>query len=88
MFSLSFWNFSSCGGRNWPAIRTANCCPYTITLHALSSKPIKGRITVSGYEGSELLVARLLDQLTGAEAGVLLQQYQTALRAGADITVY
>jgi chlorophyllide a reductase subunit Y len=27
---------------------------------ALSSKPIKGRITVSGYEGSELLVARLL----------------------------
>ena len=27
---------------------------------ALSQKPIKGRITVSGYEGSELLVARLL----------------------------
>ena len=27
---------------------------------ALASKPIKGRITVSGYEGSELLVARLL----------------------------
>lgn len=27
---------------------------------ALSSAPIKGRITVSGYEGSELLVARLL----------------------------
>ncbi|WP_310496787.1 chlorophyllide a reductase subunit Y [Sandarakinorhabdus sp.] len=27
---------------------------------ALESKPIKGRITVSGYEGSELLVARLL----------------------------
>ncbi|WP_273461501.1 chlorophyllide a reductase subunit Y [Sandarakinorhabdus limnophila] len=27
---------------------------------ALSAKPIKGRITVSGYEGSELLVARLL----------------------------
>jgi chlorophyllide a reductase subunit Y len=27
---------------------------------ALSEKPIKGRITLSGYEGSELLVARLL----------------------------
>lgn len=27
---------------------------------ALQAKPIKGRITVSGYEGSELLVARLL----------------------------
>ena len=27
---------------------------------ALDAKPIKGRITVSGYEGSELLVARLL----------------------------
>jgi 3,8-divinyl chlorophyllide a/chlorophyllide a reductase subunit Y len=32
-----------------PAIKTA-----------LSAKPIKGRITLSGYEGSELLVARLL----------------------------
>ena len=27
---------------------------------ALATKPIKGRITMSGYEGSELLVARLL----------------------------
>lgn len=27
---------------------------------ALAARPIKGRITVSGYEGSELLVARLL----------------------------
>ncbi len=27
---------------------------------ALAAKPIKGKITVSGYEGSELLVARLL----------------------------
>ena len=27
---------------------------------ALAGKPVKGRITVSGYEGSELLVARLL----------------------------
>ena len=33
---------------------------------ALSAKPITGRITVSGYEGSELLVARLLIE-SGAE---------------------
>lgn len=33
---------------------------------ALASKPIKGRITVSGYEGSELLAARLLIE-SGAE---------------------
>jgi chlorophyllide a reductase subunit Y len=33
---------------------------------ALSTTPIKGRVTVSGYEGSELLVARLLIE-SGAE---------------------
>jgi len=33
---------------------------------ALAGKPIKGRVTVSGYEGSELLVARLLVE-SGAE---------------------
>jgi chlorophyllide a reductase subunit Y len=33
---------------------------------ALDANPIKGRITVSGYEGSELLVARLLIE-AGAE---------------------
>ena len=33
---------------------------------ALSAKPITGRITLSGYEGSELLVARLLIE-SGAE---------------------
>ena len=33
---------------------------------ALSRMPIKGRVTVSGYEGSELLVARLLVE-SGAE---------------------
>jgi chlorophyllide a reductase subunit Y len=33
---------------------------------ALAGKPIKGRITLSGYEGSELLVARLLIE-SGAE---------------------
>lgn len=33
---------------------------------ALAANPIKGRVTVSGYEGSELLVARLLVE-SGAE---------------------
>jgi 3,8-divinyl chlorophyllide a/chlorophyllide a reductase subunit Y len=33
---------------------------------ALAARPIKGRVTVSGYEGSELLVARLLIE-SGAE---------------------
>ncbi|MFN7400519.1 MAG: chlorophyllide a reductase subunit Y [Sandaracinobacter sp.] len=33
---------------------------------ALAARPVKGRITVSGYEGSELLVARLLVE-SGAE---------------------
>ena len=33
---------------------------------ALAGKPIEGRITVSGYEGSELLVARLLKE-SGAD---------------------
>ena len=33
---------------------------------ALAARPIRGRITVSGYEGSELLVARLLIE-SGAE---------------------
>jgi 3,8-divinyl chlorophyllide a/chlorophyllide a reductase subunit Y len=33
---------------------------------ALATKPVKGRVTVSGYEGSELLVARLLIE-SGAE---------------------
>lgn len=31
-----------------------------VIKNALAAKPIKGRITLSGYEGSELLVARLL----------------------------
>lgn len=40
---------------------------------ALASRPIKGRITVSGYEGSELLVARLL-----IESGADVQYVGTA----------
>jgi chlorophyllide a reductase subunit Y len=40
---------------------------------ALSAKPIKGRITLSGYEGSELLVGRLL-----VESGADLRYVGTA----------
>jgi 3,8-divinyl chlorophyllide a/chlorophyllide a reductase subunit Y len=40
---------------------------------ALASQPIKGRITLSGYEGSELLVARLL-----VESGADLRYVGTA----------
>jgi chlorophyllide a reductase subunit Y len=40
---------------------------------ALAGKPIKGRITLSGYEGSELLVARLL-----VESGADLRYVGTA----------
>jgi chlorophyllide a reductase subunit Y len=40
---------------------------------ALSAMPIKGRITMSGYEGSELLVARLL-----VESGADLRYVGTA----------
>ena len=41
---------------------------------ALAAMPIKGRITLSGYEGSELLVARLL-----VESGADLRYVGTAL---------
>ena len=40
---------------------------------ALAASPIKGRITLSGYEGSELLVARLL-----VESGADLRYVGTA----------
>jgi chlorophyllide a reductase subunit Y len=40
---------------------------------ALAAKPIQGRITLSGYEGSELLVARLL-----VESGADLRYVGTA----------
>jgi len=41
-------------------LRKTAFCPQSAA--ALAARPIKGRITVSGYEGSELLVARLLDR--------------------------
>jgi chlorophyllide a reductase subunit Y len=40
---------------------------------ALAAKPVKGRITMSGYEGSELLVGRLL-----VESGAQVQYVGTA----------
>jgi 3,8-divinyl chlorophyllide a/chlorophyllide a reductase subunit Y len=48
------------------AIATAQNAILPAIKGALTAKPIKGRITVSGYEGSELLVARLLVE-SGAE---------------------
>jgi hypothetical protein len=47
------------------------CCPRS--RGALAGAPIKGRITLSGYEGSELLVARLL-----IESGADLRYVGTA----------
>lgn len=44
--------------------------------HSLSSNPIKGRITLSGYEGSELLVGRML-----VESGADLRYVGTACAA-------
>jgi chlorophyllide a reductase subunit Y len=44
------------------------------TLEAIARTPIKGRVHVSGYEGSELLVARVL-----AEAGAEITHVGTAL---------
>ena len=51
----------ACGvrGRVWSRPRRTGCCPRSSA--ALAKTPIKGRITLSGYEGSELLV--------GASAG-------------------
>ena len=48
-FGIAAGKVAAAKNRFLPAIRTA-----------LAAKPIRGRITVSGYEGSELLVARLL----------------------------
>jgi 3,8-divinyl chlorophyllide a/chlorophyllide a reductase subunit Y len=42
------------------AIDAAKASALPAIKAALDAKPIKGRITLSGYEGSELLVARLL----------------------------
>ena len=61
------WNrcLARCGGRGL----RHRCSPRSIwqktrllapIAGALAAAPVKGRITVSGYEGSELLVARLL----------------------------
>ncbi len=49
-----------------PLIDAAKNAALPAISSALARAPIKGRITVSGYEGSELLVARLLIE-SGAE---------------------
>jgi chlorophyllide a reductase subunit Y len=54
-FGLSMENVAAAQNAFLPAIR-----------EGLATSPIKGRITLSGYEGSELLVARLLIE-SGAE---------------------
>ena len=54
-FGLPAGKVAEAANRWLPAIRGA-----------LAARPIRGRITVSGYEGSELLVARLLAE-SGAE---------------------
>ncbi len=51
-------------GRRGSMLRKAACLP--AIRAALAANPIRARITLSGYEGSELLVARLLME-AGAE---------------------
>ena len=53
-------------GVNDEKIATAQNATLPAIKGALAATPIKGRITLSGYEGSELLVARLLIE-SGAE---------------------
>jgi 3,8-divinyl chlorophyllide a/chlorophyllide a reductase subunit Y len=55
------------------AIDAAKAASLPAIKAALAAKPIKGRITLSGYEGSELLVARLL-----VESGADLRYVGTA----------
>ncbi len=49
-----------CSGRERSQIDAAKDAALPAIRAALAANPIKARITVSGYEGSELLVARLL----------------------------
>jgi 3,8-divinyl chlorophyllide a/chlorophyllide a reductase subunit Y len=55
------------------AIDAAKAASLPAIKAAIAAKPIKGRITLSGYEGSELLVARLL-----IESGADLRYVGTA----------
>jgi chlorophyllide a reductase subunit Y len=56
-----------------PLVESAQNKVLSAIKGALAAKPIKGRITLSGYEGSELLVARLL-----VESGADLRYVGTA----------
>ncbi|MET4127085.1 chlorophyllide a reductase subunit Y [Roseovarius sp. MBR-6] len=53
-------NIGQCFGLSQEKISEAQNAILPAIRGALAAAPIKGRITVSGYEGSELLVARLL----------------------------
>ncbi len=59
-------NIGELFGLNAEKISTAQNAFLPSIRHALENAQIKGRITLSGYEGSELLVARLLIE-SGAE---------------------
>ena len=56
---------SACGVSS-DAIEAAKATALPALEKAIAAAPIKGRVTISGYEGSELLVARLLVEC-GAE---------------------
>jgi chlorophyllide a reductase subunit Y len=62
-----------CMGVSQQKIDVAKNLVLPATLEALKRVPIKGRVTLSGYEGSELIVARLL-----VESGADLRYVGTA----------
>ncbi len=57
---------AAAAGVSASAIAAAQNAAIPAIRGALSASPVRGRVTVSGYEGSELLVARLLIE-SGAE---------------------
>ncbi len=66
-------NIGEACGVSADQISAAQNAVLPVIRNALAAKPIKGRITMSGYEGSELLVARLL-----VESGADLRYVGTA----------
>jgi 3,8-divinyl chlorophyllide a/chlorophyllide a reductase subunit Y len=66
-------NIGAACGVSADKISAAQNAVLPVIRNALAAKPIKGRITMSGYEGSELLVARLL-----VESGADLRYVGTA----------
>ncbi|MCG5530226.1 chlorophyllide a reductase subunit Y [Halorhodospira halochloris] len=64
---------SACGVSS-EAIEAAKAAALPAVEKAIAAAPIKGKVTISGYEGSELLVARLL-----VECGAEVCSVNTAL---------